>query len=68
MIHLWAGPLLSAPAEAPPASLMGRCFGARRQVVVGNDEVSVRPTGVGKVGSSGGSLEEAHDSPGDSQV
>ena len=32
MIHLWAGPLLSAPAE----------------VVVGNDEVSVRPTGVSK--------------------
>ncbi|CAJ1357655.1 unnamed protein product [Effrenium voratum] len=32
LIHLWAGPLLSAPAE----------------VVVGNDEVSVRPTGVSK--------------------
>jgi len=32
LIHLWAGPLLSAPAE----------------VVVGNDSVSVRPTGVGK--------------------
>jgi len=32
LIHLWAGPLLSAPAE----------------VVVGNDSVCVRPTGVGK--------------------
>eukprot|EP00930_Biecheleria_cincta_P072204 TRINITY_DN5963_c0_g1_i1.p1 TRINITY_DN5963_c0_g1~~TRINITY_DN5963_c0_g1_i1.p1 ORF type:complete len:1159 (-),score=194.54 TRINITY_DN5963_c0_g1_i1:60-3536(-) len=32
LIHLWAGPLLSAPAE----------------VVVGNDSVSVRPTGVSK--------------------
>jgi trehalose 6-phosphate synthase/phosphatase len=32
LIHLWAGPLMSAPAE----------------VVVGNDSVSVRPTGVSK--------------------
>jgi len=32
LIHLWAGPLLSAPAE----------------VIVGNDSVSVRPTGAGK--------------------
>lgn len=32
LIHLWAGPLLSAPAE----------------VVVGNDSVFVRPTGVSK--------------------
>lgn len=32
LIHLWAGPLLSAPAE----------------VVVGNDSVCVRPTGISK--------------------
>merc|ERR1711920_1204876 len=32
LIHLWVGPLLSAPAE----------------VVVGTDSVSVRPTGVSK--------------------
>merc|ERR1719189_2626453 len=32
LIHLWAGPLVSAPAE----------------VIVENDSVSVRPTGVGK--------------------